>query len=214
MLSTANGTVAPVSELGGWATTYNGTSSSTTIAGTSRTKLLTKFTYELWVRATTNAQTDRYWLNRSNAPAILYEFVNNNVEFFVTGYTGTNPRTGSGIVVDDTNWHHIVYSYDGVTWAGYKDGVAIFSSAVTFAINDFTETADWYLGSAAGANFGSCEIAEVRIYDRGRSAANVRAAYAPETRWALYRPIANKVYFDLSGGGGGSTRRISAGIVG
>ena len=29
--------------------------------------------------------------------------------------------------LEDTEWHHIAYTYDGVTWSGYIDGIQVFT---------------------------------------------------------------------------------------
>lgn len=98
------------------------------------------FTIAFWFKAANTTQANTYIISKQNAPgtdndySAIYEYVNDTIEFYAGGYTGTNPRTGSGITVSDTNWHHIAYSYNGTTWAGYKDGVQIFSVARTFSL--------------------------------------------------------------------------------
>src|SRR5439155_1685078 len=71
--------------------------------------------------------------------------VNNTVEFYASGFTGSDPRPGSGIVLNDTNFHHIAYKYDGVTWAGFLDGQPVFSVARTFSLA--ASTGKLYLGA-------------------------------------------------------------------
>lgn len=143
------------------------------------------FAIELWIRANTiNGPTNRYVLNRANQYALLWEYVNDQVEFFAAGYSGSDPRTGSAIPLTDTNWHHLVYSYDGSTWAGYKDGAVVFSVSRTFSLA--SGAGALHLAAANGAtNNADVQLDEVALYSTGLSASRVwshwdqRACTAP-----------------------------------
>jgi hypothetical protein len=80
--------------------------------------------------------------------AVIYGYVANTVEFFAQGYTGTDPRTGSGIVVNDTLPHVVVYTYDGTNWRGYLDGVEKFSVTRTFSLFGLAGTPTGFIGGA------------------------------------------------------------------
>jgi hypothetical protein len=67
--------------------------------------------------------------------AIIYGYTANSFEFYTDNFTGSDPRTGSGIVVNDTLPHVLVYTYNGTTWSGYLDGKVVFSVARTFTVN-------------------------------------------------------------------------------
>lgn len=98
-------------------------------------RLTNNFTIAFWMKAANLTQTNKYILSKNNFYAILWEYVNNTVEFFALGFAGPdNPRVGSQIVVADTDWHYIVYAYDGSTWMGYKDGKEVFSLIKTFTL--------------------------------------------------------------------------------
>jgi len=75
------------------------------------------FTISFWFKPTSLISvTSRYafyWrytdaTGTSNTyQAIIWEYVNNSLEFFAPWSTGTDPRIGSQIALSDTNWHHI-----------------------------------------------------------------------------------------------------------
>ena len=127
------------------------------------------FTYVIWFASDDTSRTEDYIFNNKLVTdnAIIYEYVSDKVEFFGSGYSGDNPRTGSQITLDDTDWHHIAYSYDGTDWIGYKDGVSIFSLTPTFTLNN-SAPSNYFIGSAtAVANFANIKISELGIFDRG-----------------------------------------------
>jgi hypothetical protein len=96
-------------------------------------------------------QTQKYLVidgASADQSAIIYGYVANTVEFFAQGYTGSDPRTGSGIVVNDTLPHVIIYTYDGTNWRGYLDGIEKFSVARTFSLFGSTGTASGFIGGA------------------------------------------------------------------
>jgi hypothetical protein len=96
-------------------------------------------------------QTQKYLVidgASADQSAVIYGYTANTVEFFAQGYTGTDPRTGSGIVVNDTLPHVIIYTYDGTNWRGYLDGVEKFSVTRTFSLFGLAGTASGFIGGA------------------------------------------------------------------
>ena len=98
------------------------------------------FTISFWIRKTSGT-SNSYVLSKLDAAAtdnnygIIYDYAGSNIlEFYAGGYTGTNPRTGSQISITTGTYHHIVYTYNGSTWSGYKDGLQIFSVSRTFSL--------------------------------------------------------------------------------
>jgi hypothetical protein len=135
------------------------------------------FCYEVLFKPANLTQSDKYLLNTANRPGIIWEYVDDSVEFYVDSYTGDNPRTGSQIELSDTNWASIVYSYDGSTWAGYKNGSSVFSTSSTFSIA--SHTGNLAIGASGSAsNFVDGLIDEVRISSTARSAAWLAATYS------------------------------------
>ena len=139
-------------------------------------RLSTNFTLAFWFKPANLTQTNTYILERAaaggadpnNGYAVLWEYANNQVEFYAGDYTGSNPRTGSGLTLSDTNWHHIIYTYDGSTWEGYLDGANVFSTARTFTLDGGAGALT--IGAAAGgstpAAFCNCQIEDLRIFGR------------------------------------------------
>lgn len=170
----------------------------------------TNFTIAFWFRTRDTAQTNKYLLERDrNGLSIIYGYVANSIEVFSTFYTGSDPRTGSQITVDDTLWHHIAYTYDGSTWAGYKDGQQVFSTARTFSMPN-TASARINIGNNDDLNANpDVELAHVLMRPVAMPAAAIWQLWEPNTRWDLYWVPGRTLYLDLAaGGGGGSTRRF------
>jgi hypothetical protein len=142
------------------------------------------FTISLWFAPAVLTQTNRYLLSKLNTAqndnnySVIWEYVNNTVEFYAGGFSGTSPRTGSGMVISDTNMHHIVYTYNGSTWSGYLDSVPIFSVSRTFSLN--TGTGQFVIGAFTNAS-GTVPngiIDEVRVYNRCLSMFEVKQLYS------------------------------------
>lgn len=95
--------------------------------------------------------------------AIILGYVANTIEFFAQGYSGSDPRPGSQIVVNDTNPHVLIYSYDGVNFRGFLDGVEKFSIARNFSLA--TSTSIGFIGASTAA---AASLANVTIYAHSR----------------------------------------------
>ncbi len=75
--------------------------------------------------------------------------------------------------LEDTEWHHIAYAYDGATWAGYIDGVQVISSEILFGLDD-SFASSWWIGAAnPTVNHVAGAIDDVRIYNYGLDAAAI-----------------------------------------
>ncbi len=144
--------------------------------------LTNNFAFSLWIKPSDLSQTNRYLLSKrndagtDNVYSLIWEYVNNQVEFYSGVYTGDNPRTGSGITLSDTNWHHIVYSYNGSKWEGYLDGSNVFSLSKSFSVGKSTNNLLFATFNAAG-NYFNGSIDEVMIFDEALSAEQISAIY-------------------------------------
>ncbi|MEK7165201.1 MAG: LamG domain-containing protein, partial [Patescibacteria group bacterium] len=84
--------------------------------------------------------------------------------------------TGSGITIPDTNWHHVAYAYNGSTWAGYLDGVVVFSTSSIFSLAASDKSL--FLGALNSSGFNSnASLDDMRIYNRALSPAEVLQLY-------------------------------------
>lgn len=143
-------------------------------------RLTDSFAVELWVRSNALGQQGTL-LNRDDRYAVRYGFgtLPDSVEFSALGYGGTcDPRVGSEMVLGDTDWHHVAYTYDHVSkiWAGYRDGRQIFAKFCDFTLS--ANPGPLYLG-AADATTGNLDVAldEVALYDGPVDAWDVRGHY-------------------------------------
>ena len=131
-------------------------------------RIASEFTLSLWIKSDDINQTHKYLLSRHGSgvqQAVIYEYVDNHVEFFGPNASGGDPRPDSQMPIPDTNWHHIAYTADGTTWSGYIDGIAIFSVERSFVLN--TGEYPWYVGSAnGGAGFFNGWIDDVSIWNK------------------------------------------------
>lgn len=161
---------------------FDGVDDCVVVSAASSLDVSTAFTLSVRFRSGGTAQTFRYLLSKvngagsDNAYSLLYEYTNDQVEFYSGLYTGSDPRTGSSISIVDTNWHLITYCYDGATWAGYLDGTQVFSTARTFALS--SSTGDLAIGAfKPGSNHVEGLFSDVRIYNRALSATEVGSLY-------------------------------------
>jgi hypothetical protein len=120
------------------------------------------WTVSLWVKPTNLTQTNKYIYCqvKTYQTAIIWEFVNNKAEIYATGYTGTNPRTDSGITLADTGWHHLAWRKAAGTGAydRFLDGVKTTINAecaITLPSCNTTQywakdaTTNWFAGGLA-----------------------------------------------------------------
>lgn len=174
----------------GGAKAFNGSGSAQTMTELNANRypaFTTLFSWSILFRITDTTVTNSYLTERggpTDQAAIIYGFVAHTVEFYGGGgFTGTDPRTGSQISVNDTLWHLVTYCYDGVTWAGYLDGIQQFSVSRTFSLNTNSVGPAWYIGGAdGGTNVTKAEIAAVYAWNRALAPAENRDLWANPMR--------------------------------
>lgn len=139
-------------------------------------RLRDRFTLALWFQSASTDQSEKYLFSRNDSIpggsgeqyAIIFEYTDDRVDFFAPSrLSGDDPRAGgrSEMPIEDTDWHHIAYTYDGVTWSGYIDGVQVFSGEITFVLDD-TFASSWWIGAAnPNVNHVAGAIDDVRIYN-------------------------------------------------
>jgi len=156
---------------------FDGVDDYVEVADHTSLQISSNFTIAFWFKSNSTTQSQKYLIAKNNDAgtnqwAVIYEYVNDAIEFFAagTGFSGTDPRTNSQLTISDTNWHHVVYAYDGSTWRGYVDASETFNVSRSFS-----------LGALSGLNvfFGAANavpqaivnglIDEVRIYNRALS---------------------------------------------
>ena len=143
-----------------------------------------RFTISLWMWPSSMATTNKHVFSKVNATftdnnyAVLFEYVADQVEFYAGGYTGTNPRTGSGMTIPNANnWHHVVYSYNGATLNGYVDGVLKISVATVFSLQSASNSFLTIGGNYQFGNQFQGRLKDLKIYNRGLVWSEVRELY-------------------------------------
>lgn len=108
-------------------------------------------------------------------------------------------------------WRHIVCAW-GLDCRVWVDGVLVGSrgsapttgNTVGGGANNTLCVGQLRFGSDAdqqswGNGYPNNLIAEIRIYNREMPSAEISTLYQPQTRWALYQPIARSAFVDLVG---------------
>jgi hypothetical protein len=164
------------------------------------------FSIDFWFKSNDTSVSNNYIMINYNAGpqnAIIYEYVDNQIEFFANSYTGSDPRPNTQINITDTNWHHIVYQYDGTNWEAFKDGVQIMAQTRTFNLTPELTTWEWVTANH--------NLDELRVSNAKRSADWITTEYNNESSPSTFYTMGS----EQSTGGGGVTfipRRIMLGI--
>jgi hypothetical protein len=117
------------------------------------------------------AVSQQYLIN-AGSWALIYGYAGQQVEFFASGYTGTDPRTGSQISAPLNQWCMVAYTYDGTNWRAYKNGAPTLATTRTFGLAAAASTA--YVGAAtATLNPFNGKLAEIAIVPRALSEAEI-----------------------------------------
>ncbi|MBI3784850.1 MAG: hypothetical protein HY270_15760, partial [Deltaproteobacteria bacterium] len=141
------------------------------------------FAIEMWVKINSTTQIQKYFLNRGNRYTVLYEYYPDTIQFFHGWYPGQpcnpgQPTLTSNLSLADTNWHHVVYSYDTDTdsWTGFRDGQQVFAATCDFTLN--TDSYPLVIGAAGDqTNNVDAQIDELALYAHPLSAADVQMHY-------------------------------------
>lgn len=161
-------------------------------SGATGLNVTNNFTIEGWFKPANLTQTNKFaTFFGSNDGAshwdTIWEFTNNQIEFYSFGYSGLDPRTGSGITLSDTNWHHIAYIYNGTNWSYSLDGVnTVINANITFSLpqpsaDNFTMGGSWNAGSFGAAQAVNADFDEWRISSTARSEDWIKFEYYNES---------------------------------
>lgn len=158
---------------------FDGVNDRVIIPDATNLQINNNFTIEFWFKTQSVSQTQKYIFSKggsSNQYAIIYEYVDNQMEFYsFGGSTGADPRNVSQIAINDTNWHHIAYTYNGTSFTGYRDGNLVFTATgLVFNLNPLSGS-NLFLGSSpiGGANPGM-NMDEFRMWNRALSQAEIQ----------------------------------------
>lgn len=164
----------------------------------------------------TNAICISAWahINTGSGTKVLFEFStnynngtgtfivyaeNDSLNVNVKGNNGYNFSIYAGRA-QVAKWRHLVFSFDmSLTEETdmYEDGVLRVASSRPITTNNTGNFANetLYIGMRAGSSLPlACTLADVRVYDRRLSAADVYALYDPQSRYDLYLDPIEEVY--------------------
>ncbi len=171
------------------------------------------FTFAFWVKPATLAQSNTYLTQsfsfdvNNKQIACIFGFVANQVEFYSNGFTGTDPRTSSGLTLPDLNWHHVCYrkaASGASAWDKFLDGVKTsINSSISFTLPALATTtwftlfaannwsggvnvpAAWFAGSLAEVMSDKTAWTDAQIARLSRGTPARRIGPRPEFLWEL-----------------------------
>lgn len=119
-------------------------------------------TVAMWTKTTTAAiQTFAHWGASGTLSRASFKMQSSGVirfEYQGGGHNGIVP-------VNDGEWHHIAYTYDGNTIKLYVDGVEDFSVSDIVINTSIAGETDVYIGSQAGSAKYIGSLDDVRVFD-------------------------------------------------
>lgn len=181
------------------------------------------FTIAFWFKSGDITQTNTYLIEEGAADqwAIIYGFAANLVEFFAVPFGGSDPRAGtaSGILISDTNWHHIAYrkaASGASAWDYFLDGVKTsISSSINFTLPTIS-TSELTLFNAD--NFAApvkAGLGDLSVYTSALSDAQVQSLAVgnhPSGSPAAYFPLFGSQSPELDAAGNGYSLTVNGSV--
>ena len=152
-------------------------------------------------RLRSTSQTNTYALKIGSGGeqnAILYGYASQQFEFFATGYSGTNPRTGTGISVADQNVHTLAYVNDGARTYGVLDGRVVVDVAATTTLA-VSSTVASYLLSGGGGSYCQMDLYEALVWAGGGPSVGLLQDITGDPNGRLFKP--RSIWVPVSAGG-------------
>ncbi len=155
---------------------FNGTNNYLT-GGTNSLDITNNFTISAWVKL--GNFNNQYVLTKRAGTgdnyALIYGYLNANKFSLWSDFT-VNARVALTTAVNDTNWHHIAFTYDGATVNGYLDGALNVTSAQSFSLQ--TNSSTFNVGTSTGvADFLNGSLDDIQIYNKALSATDISNLY-------------------------------------
>lgn len=177
---------------GDQAATFLGTSATSfhvSAPGRVEHNLGSTWTLSFWIKRPAPAQANKYVMNRGNNWAVLYGYTTGQLEFFASGYSGTDPRTGTGVSLSADTWSHIAYVRgvapadspvpDLQSWQVYVNGALAYTTTRTFSLAqqsaNFSPLMVGGFDASTGRFLGS--LFDVAIHPIGLRDAEVKRLY-------------------------------------
>ncbi len=173
-------TNGPVPTLGklGQALSFDGTNDYVDVGAPSTLAVTSGFSASAWVKSS-NLNGRRGVVSKVATGSDYIMIETNGATFRVAAgnLSGTSTILSSGTI--DTNWHHVVFNYDGTTSSLYVDGVFVTSAIVNLSPYGWNTGGVWLLGGheSGFASYYNGSLDDIRIYNRALSAAEVATLY-------------------------------------
>lgn len=147
------------------AKSFNGATGRVIVTNNATLNLVDDFAIVLYFKSLDTTQSNKYVLSKGGDYNVIYEFVNDKIEVYASGYAGVDPRTGSQLTVADANPHVLVYSYDGTNYKGFVDENKIFDVERVFALSPVVN--NLIFGSSAAANYVNAVVGGLFLCSQG-----------------------------------------------
>lgn len=143
------------------------------IAPKSPPKWGNSWSISFWINPS-NTVNDQYVFDHTNIRTILCGYQDNNINIFNGGYpTGTASDTQ--MPVSANVWTHFIYTTDGSTLRGYKNGAQVFN--VNANLNPGAYSTLYFASAAGAAAFFTGGIDNVRLWNRALTKEDVFRLY-------------------------------------
>jgi VCBS repeat-containing protein len=163
-------------------------------------------TVDAWVKLPVAYSTQRaIYSNRGTGGLIYFGTTGGKAGVFAGGW-----QIGS-ISINDGNWHHIAYTWDGTTRRLYVDGQADGTSALSVGTGSFAANIGWDLSNN---EWWPGSASDVATYSTALSAARILAHYSRGVDYGLtlteaspfefVSPSGNTLYYSTAGSNSGS----------
>lgn len=150
---------------------FNGSDQAFTLAKAYLSASSGPFTISCWLKPTALSGSVKGIMNSGasgDSWQLDYTGSTNTVSFFADNYTGTNPQTGSSIVLGsnvatDGAWIGYRYTGAGGEWSKWEDGVGtVINAAITFTLP--TQLNSFEVGRILSNFYIGATIAEIAIW--------------------------------------------------
>jgi len=98
--------------------------------------------------------------------------------------------------LDDGNYHHVLFGYDGANTVLIVDGGRFSSFVSNPNVSGVSNTTAFQLGARAGTAIWTGRMFDVRVYLRAPTLSLASQMYNPATRWQLYQVPSRRYWLD------------------
>jgi len=144
-------------------------------------------TISVWVTTEANSSSNYYknafyYGTASQSQSVFFGIMTESIQnsFYVSNY-GDRVYSSPGNVINDANWHNIVATYNGTTWALYTDGIADDLTGANSHPDQATSTVltgSARIGADTLGNLWTGFIDETHVSSVARSAGWISTEYA------------------------------------